>query len=676
MSNPLKTEHQKLCKELNYHNYQYYVLDDPQVSDAEYDALYQKLLKLEKQHPELITSESPSQRVGDAPIESFQSVKHAVPMFSLDNAFSQEDLQDFERRIQDRLKIPSEQIDYIAEPKMDGLAINIRYENGCLKQATTRGDGVTGEDVTHNIRTLHSVPLQLLGDDWPQTLEVRGEVFISKKDFAQINEHQMAKGDKAFANPRNAAAGTLRQLDPRIAAQRKLSFFLYGWGEISHDWPQPDTYSETLQQFRVWGLPTNPETQLVIGAAGMGDYYQRLVEKRDSLDYEIDGIVYKVNQINWYERLGFTAKAPRWAIARKFPAQEKWTDLLGIDIQVGRTGALTPVARLQPVEVGGVVVSNATLHNLDEIRRKDVRVGDKVIVRRAGDVIPEIVGPVLSFRKQELPLFNMPSSCPECGSEVVKDGDKAVHRCSGGLFCPAQRKRALQHYVSRKAMDIVGLGDKLIDQLCDLELVKHPDDLYKLDVETLAGLERMAQKSAQKVIDAINASKNTTLPRFIFALGIPEVGEVTARNLANHFKSLPAIESAEEEMLLAVDDIGEIVAKQIKHFFAQPHNLEVIGGLLAAGIHWPEIEIAEQPADSPFAGKTVVLTGSLQQGSRTEAAAKLEALGAKVTSSVSAKTDFLVAGEKAGSKLTKAEQLGVTILNEQQFTELMESSHG
>ncbi|MBO1925156.1 NAD-dependent DNA ligase LigA [Thiomicrorhabdus sp. 6S3-12] len=676
MSNPLKTEHQKLCKELNYHNYQYYVLDDPQVSDAEYDALYQKLLLLEKQHPELITAESPSQRVGDSPIESFQSVKHAVPMFSLDNAFSQDDLQDFERRVQDRLKISSPQIDYIAEPKMDGLAINIRYENGCLKQATTRGDGVTGEDVTHNIRTLNSVPLQLLGDNWPQILEVRGEVFISKKDFAQINEHQMAKGDKAFANPRNAAAGTLRQLDPRIAAQRKLSFFLYGWGEISRDWPQPETYNETLQQFRIWGLPTNPETKLVVGAVGMGDYYQRLLEKRDSLDYEIDGIVYKVNQINWYERLGFTAKAPRWAIARKFPAQEKWTDLLGIDIQVGRTGALTPVARLQPVEVGGVVVSNATLHNLDEIRRKDVRVGDKVIVRRAGDVIPEIVGPVLSFRKQELPLFNMPSACPECGSEVVKDGDKAAHRCSGGLFCPAQRKRALQHYVSRKAMDIVGLGDKLIDQLCDLELVKHPDDLYKLDLETLAALERMAQKSAQKVIDAIEASKNTTLPRFIFALGIPEVGEVTARNLANHFKSLPAIESAEEDALLAVDDIGEIVAKQINHFFAQPHNLEVIAGLLAAGIHWPEIAASEQSADSPFAGKTVVLTGSLQQGSRTEAAAKLEALGAKVTSSVSAKTDFLVAGEKAGSKLTKAEQLGVTILNEQQFTELMESNHG
>ena len=671
-------QHQQLCNQIQFHNRQYYLLDDPQISDSEYDLLYRQLLAIEDIHPQLVTEQSPSQRVGGEPIKAFISVKHAVPMFSLDNAFNQQDLVDFQRRIHDRLK-QTDAIEFIAEPKMDGLAINIRYEQGNLVQATTRGDGISGEDVTHNIRTMRSVPLKLNSSDIPEILEVRGEVFITKKDFDFINQKQLANGDKAFANPRNAAAGTLRQLDPRITAKRRLSLYLYGWGEISADWQQPDTYLQTLQQFAEWGLPTNPETKAVIGAQGMDDYYQQLLARREALNYEIDGIVYKVNRIDWHAPLGFTAKFPRWAIARKFPAQEKWTDLLGIEIQVGRTGALTPVARLEPVEVGGVVVSNATLHNQDEIERKDVRVGDKVIVRRAGDVIPEIVGPVLSFRKGDLPKFVMPCSCPECGSEVIKDGDKAVYRCSGGLFCPAQRKRALHHFVSRKAMDIVGLGDKLIDQLCDLDLVKHPDNLYQLDVATLASLERMAQKSAQKVVDAIEISKNTTLPRFIYALGIPEVGEVTAKNLANHFLTLEAIMQADTEALLSVDDVGEIVANQLQHFFAQPHNREVIKGLLDAGIHWPEIPSSAntQPtANSPFTGKVVVLTGTLHQGSRSEAKEKLEAVGAKVTGSVSAKTDYLIAGEKAGSKLSKAEKLGVSILDEEQFMQMMETEHG
>ncbi|BBP45943.1 DNA ligase [Thiosulfatimonas sediminis] len=670
-------QHQTLCAEIAYHNRQYYVLDDPQISDAQYDLLYQQLLSLENAFPQLIDSYSPSQRIGAAPIKAFASVTHAVPMLSLDNAFSQQDLVDFQRRIHERLN-HQEPIEFIAEPKMDGLAINIRYLKGKLWQATTRGDGLSGEDVTHNIRTMRSVPLQLTGHDWPSILEVRGEVFISKKDFAAINQQQQQNGDKVFANPRNAAAGTLRQLDPRITAQRPLSLYLYGWGEISADWQQPETYLQTLQQFAEWGLPTNPATQAVIGEQGMDDYYQQLLRQRESLNYEIDGIVYKVNQISWHRELGFTAKFPRWAIARKFPAQEKWTDLLGIDIQVGRTGALTPVARLQPVEVGGVVVSNATLHNQDEIHRKDIRIGDKVIVRRAGDVIPEVVGPVLSLRQTDLAQFSMPSCCPECGSEVIKESDKAVYRCSGGLFCPAQRKRALQHFVSRKAMDIVGLGDKLIDQLCDLEWVKHPDDLYRLEANKLASLERMAQKSADKVIAAINASKNSTLPRFIYALGIPEVGEVTAKNLAYYFKSLERLIEADYDALLKVDDVGEIVASQVQHFFAQPHNREVIEGLIAEGIHWPKLDevIDSDTTDSLFAGKVVVLTGSLQHGTREDAKARLEALGAKVTGSISAKTDYLIAGEKAGSKLNKAEQLGVKVLNEEQFMQMMESNHG
>ncbi|MDX1352667.1 MAG: NAD-dependent DNA ligase LigA, partial [Thiomicrorhabdus sp.] len=465
-------------------------------------------------------------------------------------------------------------------------------------------------------------------------------------------------------------------LDPKIAAQRKLSLYLYGWGQISEDWTLPETYSEAIQAFQAWGLPVNPDAKVVLGIAGMSDYYDQLITQRVQLPYEIDGIVYKVNALKTHKTLGFTAKAPRWAIARKFPAEEVWTDLLDIEIQVGRTGALTPVARLEPVAVGGVIVSNATLHNLDEIERKDVRIGDKVIVRRAGDVIPEVVGPVLAQRSDKVVRFSMPQACPECGSEVVKEQDKAVYRCTGGLFCPAQRKRALQHFVSRKAMDIVGLGDKLIDQLVDAGLVKHPDDFYKLTVDTLEKLERMATKSAQNIVGAIEQSKQTTLARFIFSLGIPEVGEVTAKNLATHFLTLEAITKASKEQLIDVDDVGEIVAKHIVTFFAQPHNQEVINGLLEAGVHWPKPEIKQVDSGSVFAGKVVVLTGTLMQVTRAEAKQQLEALGAKVTGSVSAKTDFVIVGEKAGSKLTKAESLGISVLTEAEWIAMMGETNG
>ena len=665
---------QTLKQQIQYHNHQYYVLDNPEISDAQYDALMQTLLKIETEHPEYVSADSPSQRVGDKPAAGFAAVSHRVPMFSLDNAFSSEELMEFEKRVRERLEVQAP-LSYVAEPKMDGLAISIRYEQGQLVQALTRGDGVTGEDVTMNIRTLKCLPLQIFAQDVPEVLEVRGEVFLSKKRFAQINEQQLEQGLKPFANPRNAAAGTLRQLDPKIVSQRQLSLYLYGWGEISQEWSQPERYSETLDQFAQWGLPTNPERQSVQGLDGIESYYQRLLTERETLPYEIDGIVYKLDNIAWQKQLGFTARAPRWAIARKFPAQEVWTELLGIDIQVGRTGALTPVARLNPVEVAGVIVSNATLHNMDEIERKDVRIGDTVIVRRAGDVIPEVVAPVLAQRKGTLSLFSMPSTCPECGSEVVKELDKAVYRCSGGLYCPAQAKRALQHFVSRKAMDIDGLGKQLIERLADLGWIKHPNDIYRLAQkrEQLLQLERMGEKSVQKLLDSIERSKQTTLARFIYALGISEVGEVTAQNLAAHYQSLDKIQQASVESLLEVRDIGDIVANHIVSFLQQPHNLEVINDLIAQGIHWPQVEVVDidDIQQSPFANKTVVVTGSLSFGSRDKAKQILLQHGAKVTGSISAKTDILLAGEKAGSKLAKAESLGIQIMNEEEFLNLV-----
>lgn len=662
--------YQKLVESLNQHSYQYYVLDDPIISDSQYDVLYQQLLKIEDEHPDWILSESPSQRVGDQPLKEFQTVRHAVAMFSLDNAFEDDELKSFLKRIEEKLP-DQKSLTFSAEPKMDGLAINIRYENGQLVQATTRGDGQVGEDVTHNIRPIHSIPLKLFGDDWPEVVEVRGEVFMSKSAFNQLNEHQQEVGGKIFANPRNAAAGSLRQLDSKVAAKRHLSFFLYGWGELSEDWRLPQYYSEMIGQLVEWGLPANPQTEIVSGLEGMYAYYEKIQAKRSDLPYEIDGIVYKLNDIKLQQQLGFTARAPRWAIARKFPAEEVWTTLVDIEVQVGRTGAITPVARLQPVSVGGVIVSNATLHNMDEIKRKDVRIGDTVIVRRAGDVIPEVVGPVLAQRPENTELFEMPQHCPECGSDVVKELDKAVFRCTGGLVCPAQRKRALHHFVSRKAMDIQGLGDKLIDQLVDKGWVKHPDDFYHLTVERLATLERMAEKSAQNVVDGIQASLETTLAKFIYSLGIPEVGEVTAKNLANHFKNLDAIKQAEFEELITLNDVGEVVAEHIVNFFKEPHNESVIKGLLDAGMHWPTPETTPIVEDSPFANKVIVLTGTLSEMSRPEAKVLLEAQGAKITGSVSAKTDYVIAGEKAGSKLTKAESLGVAVLTESEWLAMM-----
>ncbi|QBZ83267.1 DNA ligase [Hydrogenovibrio crunogenus] len=662
--------YQKLVESLNQHSYQYYVLDDPIISDSQYDVLYQQLLKIEDEHPDWILSESPSQRVGDQPLKEFQTVRHAVAMFSLDNAFEDDELKSFLKRIEEKLP-DQKSLTFSAEPKMDGLAINIRYENGQLVQATTRGDGQVGEDVTHNIRPIHSIPLKLFGDDWPEVVEVRGEVFMSKSAFQQLNEYQQEVGGKIFANPRNAAAGSLRQLDSKVAAKRHLSFFLYGWGELSEDWRLPQYYSEMIGQLVEWGLPANPQTEIVSGLEGMYAYYEKIQAKRSDLPYEIDGIVYKLNDIKLQQQLGFTARAPRWAIARKFPAEEVWTTLVDIEVQVGRTGAITPVARLQPVSVGGVIVSNATLHNMDEIKRKDVRIGDTVIVRRAGDVIPEVVGPVLAQRPENTELFEMPQHCPECGSDVVKELDKAVFRCTGGLVCPAQRKRALHHFVSRKAMDIQGLGDKLIDQLVDKGWVKHPDDFYHLTVERLATLERMAEKSAQNVVDGIQASLETTLAKFIYSLGIPEVGEVTAKNLANHFKNLDAIKQAEFEELIMLNDVGEVVAEHIVNFFKEPHNESVIKGLLDAGMHWPTPETTPIVEDSPFANKVIVLTGTLSEMSRPEAKVLLEAQGAKITGSVSAKTDYVIAGEKAGSKLTKAESLGVAVLTESEWLAMM-----
>ncbi len=660
-----------LVEKLNLHSYQYYVQDNPTISDTQYDELYQQLLDIEKAYPDCIAVQSPSLRVGDKPLDSFNSVKHAVAMYSLDNAFTNDDLVEFVNRIEKNIKL-QDKLEISAEPKMDGLAINIRYEKGNLVRATTRGDGKIGEDVTDNIKTIRSIPLRLKGQNFPDVLEVRGEVFMSKKSFIKLNKAQLKNNDKPFANPRNAAAGTLRQLDSKVVSQRNLSLYLYGWGEISEDWTQPNQYTETLACFEKWGLPLNPESNKVTGIKMILDYYDDLSEKRADLPYEIDGIVYKINDINLQKKIGFTAKSPRWAIARKFPAEEVWTDLLDIEVQVGRTGAITPVARLEPVWVGGVMVANATLHNMDEIIRKDVRVGDKVVVRRAGDVIPEIVSPVLNLRPENTQIFSMPTTCPECGSDIIKEQDKAIYRCSGGLYCPAQRKRALQHFVSRKALDIVGLGNKLIEQLVDLDLVNHPDSFLKLTVEKLMKLDRMAEKSATKVINSIQSSKKTTFARFIYSLGIPEVGEVTAANLAKHYKTLDALKTVKIEKLVEVDDVGDIVAHHINYFFKQAHNLQVIESLLEQGLIWDIPENEQLDINSVFANKIIVLTGTFSSMGRADAKKNLELLGAKITNSISAKTDMLIAGEKSGSKKTKAEQLGVTILTEAEWLTMME----
>ncbi|MDH5369660.1 MAG: NAD-dependent DNA ligase LigA [Gammaproteobacteria bacterium] len=656
-----------LREEINSHNYSYYVLDNPEVPDSEYDRLLRELNELEQQYPELITVDSPTQRVGATPLDSFSEVNHEIPMLSLGNAFSEQDMDDFDRRI--REGVEDDNVEYAAEPKLDGLAISLLYRNGVLERAATRGDGRTGEDVTLNVRTIDAIPLKLHGKDFPALIEIRGEVVMPKAGFDKLNQQQLEKGEKPFVNPRNAAAGSLRQLDPKITATRPLSFYSYGIGLIE-GMSLPDNHSDMMANLKSWGLRINPESKVVIGAKGCHAYYEMLATKRNDLPDEIDGIVYKVNNIKFQNKLGFVSRAPRWAIARKFPAQEEMTKLIAIDIQVGRTGALTPVARLEPVFVGGVTVSNATLHNQDEIDRLDVRVGDSVIVRRAGDVIPQIVSVVKSKREGKPHRFHLPDTCPVCGSETARFDDEAVTFCTGGLYCEAQRKEAIKHFASRRAMNVDGLGDKLVEQLVDEGLINTIADLYQLDFERLIQLDRMAEKSAKNLIASLETSKKTTLARFIFSLGIHSVGETTAQTLANHFTTLDNLIDADEEKLLAVPDVGPIVAGNVITFFKQAHNLDVVTQLLAAGINWPEIT-KKSSNEQPLAGKTFVVTGTLETMGRNDAKSALIELGAKVSGSVSKKTDYVVVGENPGSKATKALDLGITILNENEFIKLL-----
>ena len=654
---------ESLREQLNYHNYRYYILDDPEIPDAEFDRLFQELQALESSHPELLTADSPTQRVGSLPVSGFSKVQHAVPMLSLANAFDDQEVNDFNNRIIDMLDV--NEVEYVAEPKLDGLAVSLLYENGVLVRGATRGDGNTGEDITQNVRTIPTIPLHLIGKDYPDVLEVRGEVFISKKGFEQLNRQQKKKEEKLYVNPRNSAAGSLRQLDSRITAERPLEMYCYGVGNVE-GLALPDRHSDIIEKLSQWGLRVSPELEVIRGLKGCLKYYQAISKERDALAYEIDGVVFKVNRIGQQEEMGFVARAPRWAIAYKFPAQEELTKLLAIEVQVGRTGALTPVARLEPVFVGGVTVTNATLHNQDEIDRKDVRVGDTVVIRRAGDVIPEIVSVVLSKRPKGTRRFKLPNKCPVCGSDVEKPEDGSIARCTGGLFCEAQRKEAIKHFASRRAMDVDGLGDKLVDQLVDEALIHDVADLYLLEREQLAGLERMADKSAKNLVNALENSKETTFGRFLFALGILNVGETTAQNLATHFGNLDNLKKSTEEILQEIDDIGPIVAESVVLFFKQKHNRDVIKKLIKAGVHWPDIQ-AVNSSEQPLKGKTFVLTGTMETMPRNDAKTKLQTLGAKVTGSVSKKTDYVVVGADPGSKYDKAQQLGIEILNEQDF---------
>ncbi|MEZ8027993.1 NAD-dependent DNA ligase LigA [Enterovibrio norvegicus] len=668
MTSDIQQQLQALKAQLNYHGHLYYVEDKPELPDAEYDRLMQQLLAMESEHPELVSSDSPSQRVGGQPLSAFVQVRHEIPMLSLDNAFDDDELKAFEKRMKDRLNDAAD-FTYSCEPKLDGLAVSLMYENGVLVQAATRGDGATGENITHNARTIRNVPLQLQGSGWPARLEVRGEVFMLKDGFDKLNEKNLKKGEKAFANPRNAAAGSLRQLDPKITATRPLRFYAYSVGVMSEAFG--DSHIGRLEQLRQWGIPLSPEVKKVNGLDNVIAYYQDIMERRNALPYEIDGVVIKVDAIATQEQLGFVARAPRWAIAYKFPAQEEITTLLDVEFQVGRTGAITPVAKLDPVFVGGVTVSNATLHNADEIARLGVKIGDTVIIRRAGDVIPQIVNVVESRRPDDARDVVFPAACPVCHSHVERIEGEAVARCSGGLICRAQRKEAIKHFSSRKALDVDGLGDKIVEQLIDKELVQAPADLFKLSAGQITMLERMGPKSAQNLVDSLNKAKETTLPRFIYSLGIREVGEATAANLANHFFTLDAIREATEETLIEVQDVGVIVAKHVTSFFSEERNKEAIDALLEAGIHWPEIAARDESVSLALEGKVVVLTGTLSQMSRSDAKAALQALGAKVTGSVSAKTDLLIAGEAAGSKLTKAQDLGIDILDEDGMMQLL-----
>lgn len=657
-----------LKKQLHDHNHRYYILDNPEIPDAEYDRLMQQLLRIEQQHPEWLTADSPSQRVGSAPLSEFSSVQHEVPMLSLDNAFTDDELLAFDKRIRDRLKNTAD-IAYCCEPKLDGLAVSLLYRNGVFIRGATRGDGSNGEDITANLRTIGAIPLQLVGDNFPPVLEVRGEVFMPTAGFELMNRKAQAAGEKTFVNPRNAAAGSLRQLDSRITAQRPLSFYVYGTGLVEGG-ELPLKHADILYCLRDWGFPVNPELEVVGDVRGCVDYYEKLEKKRHQLAYDIDGIVYKVNDMVLQRELGFVSRAPRWAVARKFPAQEEMTQVLDVEFQVGRTGAVTPVARLAPVFVGGVTVSNATLHNMDEVARLDLHIGDTVIVRRAGDVIPQVAQVLLERRPADAGKIFMPLQCPVCGSPVEKIDGEAVARCSGGLVCPAQRKEAIKHFAQRRAMDIDGLGDKLVEQLVDGELVHSPADLYTLELPILAALERMGEKSAANLLEAIDTSRNTTLPRFLYALGIREVGEATALALANHFGSLEALAEADAPRLQQVQDVGPVVAHYVAEFFADLRNRAVIAALCASGVQWPVIEV-QSGSHKPLSGMTFVLTGTLTELDRNTAKDRLQALGAKVAGSVSAKTDAVIAGADAGSKLAKAEQLGVPVWDEERLMALL-----
>ncbi|AHE98474.1 NAD-dependent DNA ligase LigA [Thioalkalivibrio paradoxus] len=658
----------ELRERIAHHDWRYYVLDDPEVSDAEYDQLFRELQRLEAEHPELVVPESPTQRVSGALTGGFTAVRHRLPMLSLNNAFSEDEIRSFDRRVRERLDADAA-VDYMAEPKLDGLAISLLYRDGRLVRAATRGDGETGEDVTGNVRTVRAIPLALSGSQWPDEFEVRGEVFMRRRDFERLNQRLQDAGERGFMNPRNAAAGSLRQLDPAVTASRPLSFFAYGPGAVG-DYPLPETQSAVLDWFGSLGIPVCPERARVSGVDAALAYYRELAQRRAALPYDIDGVVFKVDAREAQQRIGFVARAPRWAIAYKFPAEERTTRLVAVDFQVGRTGALTPVARLEPVLVGGVMVSNATLHNMDEVARKDVRIGDRVVVRRAGDVIPEVVGRAGGERDPQTQAIELPAACPECGSRVEQEDGKAVARCTGGLVCPAQRREALRHFVSRKALDIEGFGERLIEQLVASGTVANPAELFALDAGQLEVFERIGPKSAQNLERALQQARETTLARFVYALGIREVGEVTARALAAHFGALEPLMQASVEELESIRDVGPVVARHVASFFAEPHNCEVIAALRAAGVHWSESE----PADTgvrPLEGHTYVLTGSLEEMTREQASERLQALGAKVTGNVSRQTTAVIAGASPGSKRARAEALGVPVLDEAALRELI-----
>jgi len=661
-----------LRDEIRYHNYRYHTLDDIEIPDAEYDRLMRELQQLEADHPELVTPDSPTQRVGAEPSDALKTVEHRLPMLSLENVFAEDELREFHKRVADKLEFEDGAVDlqYAAEPKLDGAAISLLYERGVLVRAATRGDGTTGEDITHNARTIESIPLRLLGEGYPTTLEVRGEVFMPRAGFEAYNRKARAAGEKTFVNPRNAAAGSLRQLDPKLTAERPLDMYVYSVGLVEGG-ALADHHSEIIEQLQGWGLKTCPERRVVSGVEGCLEYYDAIGKKRDALPYDIDGVVYKVDSLAMQRELGFVARAPRWAVAHKFPAQEELTKVIDVEFQVGRTGAITPVARLEPVFVGGVTVSNATLHNIDELNRKDVRVGDTAIVRRAGDVIPEVVSVVKSRRPEKTVRVKLPSRCPVCDSHVKREEGEAVARCTGGLYCKAQRAESLKHFVSRRAMDIEGLGAKLIEQFVDEDRVKNPSDIYRLSKTELAERERMGEKSAENLVNAIEASKSTTLARFLYALGIREVGEATAQNLAAHFGSLPAIIGAKTEDLVKAPDVGPVVAKRIRDFLDEEHNIGVIRQLQDLGVRWQDTDPMQIAEDGPLSGKTFVITGSLPGMTRDDAKALIQKEGGKVTGSVSKKTSYLLAGEKAGSKLTKAKALEIEVLDLDGLRELI-----